>query len=154
MLPLLAWLVLTACGGGRANDSAAAGVTPVATPSSAASANTGADSTVVLPAAALPALQAPSLPRAGLTAADLAVLITEGDPLSVAIALAYQRARGIPEANMVRVRVPAGSDQISAADFAVLKAAIDARLPVQAQAMLVTWTQPSRVVGSWSAVVI
>ena len=131
ILPLLAWLALSACGGGGASDSAAAGITSAAPP-----------------ATALPALQAPSLPRAGFTAVDLAVLIAEGDPLSEAIGLAYQRARGIPEANMVRVPVPAGSDQISAADFAVLKAAIDARLPTLAQATLVTWTQPSRVVGS------
>ena len=148
MLPLLAWLALTACGGGGASDSAAASVTAVAAASGAASANSGAASTVLLPAAALPALQAPSLPRTGLVAADLAVLIAAGDPLSEAIGRAYQKARGIPEANMVRVQVPAGSDVISAADFAVLKAAIDARLPAQAQATLVTWTQPSRVVGA------
>ena len=148
MLPLLAWLALTACGGGGASDSAAAGVTPVATPSSIPAPPSDVAGATVTPIAVLPALQAPSLPRSGLTAVDLAVLIAEGDPLSEAIGLAYQRARGIPEANMVRVRVPAGSDQISAIDFAVLKAAIDARLPAQAQATLVTWTQPSRVVGA------
>jgi uncharacterized protein (TIGR03790 family) len=46
------------------------------------------------------------------------------------------------------VPVPAGSDSISDSDFATLKAAIDARMPAHVQASLVTWTQPSRVVGA------
>ena len=92
----------------------------------------------------------PTLPRPALAAADLAVLIAEGDALSEAIGLAYQRARGIPDANLVRVPVPAGSDVISESAFATLKAAIDAKLPAQAQATLVTWAQPSRVQGACS----
>jgi uncharacterized protein (TIGR03790 family) len=87
-------------------------------------------------------------PAPSFGASDLAVLIAEGDATSEAIGLAYQRARGIPEANMVRVPVPRGSDVISAAAFTTLKAAIDARLPATAQATLITWTQPSRVAGS------
>lgn len=90
----------------------------------------------------------PVLPRASLEAGDLAVLVAQGDPLSEAVAQAYQQARGIPAAHIIRVAVPAGSDTISDADFATLKAAIDARLPSQVQATLVTWTQPSRVVGA------
>ncbi|KPF53705.1 hypothetical protein D621_09820 [beta proteobacterium AAP51] len=88
----------------------------------------------------------PAAPTA-LRPADLAVLVAEGDATSEAIALAYQRARGIPEANLVRVRVPAGSDVIDSESFNTLKAAIDARLPASVQATLVTWSQPSRVQG-------
>lgn len=95
---------------------------------------------------AAPAL--PTLPRASIGPADLAVLVAEGDALSEAAALAYQQARGIPAANIIRVAVPAGSDSISDSDFASLKAAIDARLPPHVQAQLVTWLQPSRVLGS------
>ncbi len=83
-----------------------------------------------------------------LTATELAVLIAEGDATSEAIARAYQLARGVPEANMIRVTVPARDDAITAADFATLKAAVDARLPANVQATLVTWTRPSRVLGS------
>ena len=83
-------------------------------------------------------------------AADLAVLVAQGDATSEAIARAYQLARAIPEANMIRLPVPGGSDVIGEAAFAVLKAAIDARLPATAQATLVTWTQPSRVQGACS----
>ena len=136
------------------SNPAATPATPTAPATAAAPATLATPAAPAAPAAiaaiaaiALPALQPPSLPRAGLVAADLAVLIAAGDPLSEAIGLAYQKARGIPEANMVRVTVPAGSDVISASDFAGLKAAIDAQLPVRVQATLVTWTQPSRVVG-------
>jgi uncharacterized protein (TIGR03790 family) len=77
----------------------------------------------------------------------LAVLIRSGDATSEAIGLAYQQARRIPEANMIRLTVNAQGDVISSADFAALKSALDARLPATTQATLVTWTQPSRVEG-------
>lgn len=79
---------------------------------------------------------------------ELAILVAEGDTASEAIARAYQKARGVPDANVIRVRVPVSSDEISANDFATLKTAIDARLPGTVQATLLTWTAPSRVVGT------
>lgn len=81
-------------------------------------------------------------------AVELAILVAEGDAASESIARAYQRARGVPEANVIRVPVRTSGDEIGAADFAALKSAIDARLPATVQATLVTWTAPSRVVGS------
>lgn len=87
---------------------------------------------------------------ASLKATELAVLVAEGDATSEAIARAYQQARGIPEANMIRVPVPTTMAFIDAADFATLKSAVDARLPAGVQATLVTWTQPSRVRGTCS----
>ena len=86
-----------------------------------------------------------------LVAANMAVLIAAGDATSEAIGRAYQLARGIPEANMVRVPVAVRSDSMPAADFITLKAAIDARLPARVQATLVTWTRPSRVTGTTPA---
>jgi uncharacterized protein (TIGR03790 family) len=89
-------------------------------------------------------------PPTSLVAADLAVLIRSGDATSEAIGLAYQQARGIPEANMIRLSVntiTARGDVISSTDFATLKTTLDARLPASVQATLVTWTQPSRVEG-------
>jgi uncharacterized protein (TIGR03790 family) len=91
---------------------------------------------------------APGVPASTLSASGLAVLIAQGDATSEAIGLAYQQARGIPEANMIRVAVPAGSDSLSSADFMAVKTAIDARLPASVQATLVTWSRPSRVVGA------
>ena len=90
-----------------------------------------------------------SLPARAITPADLAVIVAANDPLSPSIASYYQTVRGIPVANIIRVNLPAvGSDTISNADFATLKAAIDAQLPSGIQATLLTWTQPSRVVGA------
>lgn len=90
-------------------------------------------------------------PAPSLAATELAVLIADGDPTSEAIALAYQKARGIPDANLIRLAVPRGSDSISTADFATLKASLDAKLPATVQATLLTWTQPSRVAAPVAA---
>jgi uncharacterized protein (TIGR03790 family) len=79
--------------------------------------------------------------------AELAILVAEGDAAGEAIARAYQRARGVPEANVIRVRLPTTGDVIGDADFVALKATIDARLPATVQATLLTWTAPSRVAG-------
>ncbi len=93
-----------------------------------------------------PALPAPVRT---LGPADLAVLVAEGDATSEAIALAYQQARGIPAANIIRVSgLPTGSDTISAAAFGAIKSRLDAQLPAAVQATLVTWTRPSRVAGA------
>jgi uncharacterized protein (TIGR03790 family) len=91
-----------------------------------------------------------SLPARSINASQLAVIVAAGDPLSEAIANYYQSARGIPAANIIRVTLTTGVDAISATDFAALKAQIDAALPSNVQATLLTWTAPSRVSGSCS----
>ncbi|NVO06194.1 MAG: TIGR03790 family protein [Rhodoferax sp.] len=88
-----------------------------------------------------------TLPAQGL---GPAVIVVQGDATSEAIASYYQSKRGIPEANIIRVNLPTRSDAMSAADFAVLKADLDAKLPSGVQATLLTWTAPSRVAGSCS----
>lgn len=99
-----------------------------------------------------PAVPTPtlSLPRAGITASELAVVILQGDALSEAVGTHYQQARGIPAANVVRVSRSGSGDNISAAEFQTLKTAIEAQLPAGVQALLLTWRQPSRVVGTCS----
>lgn len=89
-----------------------------------------------------------TLPVPALVANDLAVIVAQGDAVSEAVASYYQTTRGIPAANIIRVGVNTASDTISAADFAALKAQVDAKLPAHVQATLVTWAAPSRVVGS------
>jgi uncharacterized protein (TIGR03790 family) len=89
-----------------------------------------------------------SLPTHAIGAGQLAVIVAAGDTLSESIASYYQRARGIPSANIIRVTLTTGADTISAGDFATLKAQIDAALPSNVQATLLTWTAPSRVLGS------
>jgi len=91
-----------------------------------------------------------TLPANGLAPADLAVIVAEGDALSEGVAAAYVAARAIPAANVVRVRVNTNQDSMTAADFALLKSDIDARLPAGVQATLLTWAAPSRVSGACS----
>jgi len=88
-----------------------------------------------------------TLPTNGLAPADLAVIVAEGDALSEGVGAAYLAARGVPTANLIRVKVNTAIDVISAADFALLKADIDAKLPAGIQATLITWAAPSRVFG-------
>lgn len=89
-----------------------------------------------------------SAPAPRLTATQLALLVAEGDATSEAIAQAYARARGVPEANIVRVAVPTSGASLTEAQFQAIKTVLDARLGSNIQALLVTWPQPSRVQGA------
>jgi uncharacterized protein (TIGR03790 family) len=99
---------------------------------------------MVAPVAADP-LARIQLPRTGLTADDLAVIVNDSDPLSRQIADYYQKARGIPPGNMIHVRFPAGRDALSRDEFEQLKAEIDRAAPAHVQAYAVAWTVPYRV---------
>lgn len=81
----------------------------------------------------------------GLGPADLAVIINTSDPLSVAIGNYYLRRRHIPKGNAVYVRFDAARDQLPAAEFARLKAAVDRQVPRHIQAFALTWARPYRV---------
>jgi uncharacterized protein (TIGR03790 family) len=98
-------------------------------------------------ASSMPAILTLSLPERAIGPDNLAVIVAAGDPLSESIARYYQTARGIPAENIISVDLKIGTDTISSADFAKLKAQIDAKLPGNIQATLLTWTAPSRVVG-------
>ena len=85
------------------------------------------------------------VPRTGITAAELAVLVNDDDPLSVSVAAYYVTARGIPAQNVVHLHVGSGAS-LSVASFTPLKTQVDAALAgTAAQAMAITWTQPYAV---------
>jgi uncharacterized protein (TIGR03790 family) len=131
LLPRLVLMLLSACGGGG-GDSGASGGTG----------GGGIGQTLTL-----------TLPSSGLAPTELAVIVAEGDALSEAVGAAYVAARGVPAANLIRVKVSTASHSLSAADFALLKSDIDAKLAAAApgvQATLLTWAMPSRVVGACS----
>ena len=44
-----------------------------------------------------------SLPRTGLVPDELAVIVNDDDPLSQQVSSYYQKARGIPAANMIHL---------------------------------------------------
>ena len=86
------------------------------------------------------------LPTHAIGPGQLAVIVNTNDVLSVQVAGYYQQKR--PAVSLIQVALATGSDTISSANFAILKAAVDAQLPSGIQATLLTWAQPSRVVGS------
>jgi uncharacterized protein (TIGR03790 family) len=83
------------------------------------------------------------LPSTGITADELAVLVNDDDPQSVAVANAYVAARQIPEANLVHVVLPV-KGVVSKEEFASVEAKL-AELDDSIQALAITWTWPYRV---------
>jgi uncharacterized protein (TIGR03790 family) len=84
-------------------------------------------------------------PAAALTGKELGLIINAADPLSVRIGEYYARMRQIPAQNILRIRITDGGATLSAEEFAVLKADIDARTPKAVQAYALTWVTPERV---------
>ena len=90
-------------------------------------------------------LQHISLTRTGLTPEDIAIIINDSDPLSRQVGSYYQRARQIPEVNVIHLRFPPDRTTLTATEFKQLKAKIDRLTPEHVQAFAVAWTAPYRV---------
>src|ERR1700755_2873453 len=94
-----------------------------------------------------------SVPRSSIQASEIAVLINDNDPQSVEIANYYQRVRNIPDQNMVHLNFDQNkiypnftmNHGIDPADFAALKAQVDAALGPEIQALVISWSQPFRI---------
>lgn len=80
----------------------------------------------------------------GFGPADIGVVINIGDPQSVAVGAAYQKARSIPAANVVQLNFSTG-EVLAQADFFPAYAAMTAALPATVQALALTWLWPYRV---------
>jgi uncharacterized protein (TIGR03790 family) len=80
-----------------------------------------------------------------LQAAQLAIVINDDDPNSVAVGEYYRRRRAIPDANVVHVKIPGKPRQLDAEQFAELKEQIDTHLGPEIQAVLMIWTAPYAV---------
>lgn len=85
------------------------------------------------------------LPRTGLTARDLAVIVNDDDPLSRQIGDYYQQARHIPDANMIHVRFPPHRSTLSQEEFGHLRDEINRMTPDHVQAYAIAWAAPYRV---------
>ena len=85
------------------------------------------------------------LPPSGLTTAQLAVVINDADPLSREIGEAYQRLRGIPADNVLRVKIPSPPPRLSPKIFTKVRAKLVAATPPGVQAYVLAWNQPYRV---------
>lgn len=109
----------------------------------------GARRTVFLLAilAAVTATAAPTvlLPKTGLDATELGVVINDDDPLSRQIGEYYVSRRGVPAANVVRVRFPAAVTALTHEEFARIRSEVLARTPAGVQAWALAWAAPYRV---------
>lgn len=94
--------------------------------------------------AVLAVLHAPGA-AAVLKPAELAIVINEDDPDSVAVGDYYRQRRDIPAANVVRVRIPGKPQRLTPAQFRLLKEEIDSKLGPGVQAVLMVWTAPYAV---------
>lgn len=88
---------------------------------------------------------ASALSTASFTANDLAIVVNDADPLSVAIADYYRRKRSIPPGNILHVRVDATQVALSAQEFLALREDLKASTPAHVQAYALTWVKPYRV---------
>ena len=84
-------------------------------------------------------------PFVSLDRRHVALVINSADPLSEAIGRAYQKARSIPPAQVIRVRFPPGQTSLSPARFRSLKAQVDRRTPRHVQLFAIAWPAPYRV---------
>jgi uncharacterized protein (TIGR03790 family) len=84
-------------------------------------------------------------PQPGLSAEQLAVIVNDDDPDSVAIAAYYREKRGIPAANLIHVRFQPGRSTLAREEFDALKREVDRATPRHVQAYALTWAQPWRV---------
>lgn len=80
-------------------------------------------------------------PRSRIDDAELAVLVNDNDPQSVAVADYYMSARGLPAANLIHLSFPV-TDVMTQADFELAYADMQAELPDGIQALAISWTWP------------
>lgn len=101
---------------------------------------------LALPLAPLAAHAQPQvlLPRTGLAADEVAVIVNEDDALSRRVAEYYGKARGIPAGNVIRLRFAPGRTALPKDEFLRLKREIERMTPAHVQAYAVAWTLPYR----------
>ncbi len=136
---LLFAMTLSACGDDDGSTDAGAGDAPfdVGARDDAPVIDAGVDAP-----SADPVVQ---LPRTAIEADELAVLVNDMDPQSVALGEAYVAMRGVPEANVVHLSFEVTGAVMDEATFDTQYAAVQAALPDTVQAQLITWTTPYRV---------
>jgi uncharacterized protein (TIGR03790 family) len=93
------------------------------------------------------------VPRGSIQISEIAVLINDNDPQSVEVASYYQQVRNIPSRNMIHLNFDqkkiypgfTSNQGIDPAEFAALKAQVDAAAGPEIQAFVVSWSRPFRI---------
>lgn len=93
------------------------------------------------------ALQATSAAAqsSGVSAQTLGVIVNMEDAQSREVAEFYRKRRGIPAANIIKVRFRADTNTLSEQEFRRIKQQVDERTPAAIQAYALTWVRPYRV---------
>lgn len=86
-----------------------------------------------------------TLPRTGISADEVALLINDDDPISIRTGEYYLNARHIPPENVIHLRIANGRSAMSKDEFSTIKQQIDGAIPAHIQAFAVAWTSPYRV---------
>jgi len=82
---------------------------------------------------------------AKISASQVAIVINMNDADSRLIAEYYQKKRGIPEANLIKVRLPADKNSISEKEFKKAYLQIKKQTPDKVQYYALAWSKPYRV---------
>lgn len=93
------------------------------------------------------------VPRSGIQPSEVAVLINDNDPQSVEVASYYQQVRKIPSRNMIHLKFDQdkmypgfkSNNGLDPAEFAEIKAQVDAAAGPEIQAFVVSWSRPFRI---------
>jgi uncharacterized protein (TIGR03790 family) len=93
------------------------------------------------------------VPRSSIQTSEIAVLINDNDPQSVEVASYYQQVRKIPSRNMIHLNFDqnkihpglTSNNGMDPAEFAALKAQVDAAAGPEIQAFVVSWSRPFRI---------
>lgn len=80
-----------------------------------------------------------------LDSRHLGLVINTADPLSEAIGIDYQRRRGIPEEQVIRVRLPVGQPQMSPEQFQQVFREVQRWTIGRIQVYALAWTEPYQV---------
>jgi len=93
----------------------------------------------------LPMAQAQFAASSSLWPSQLALVVNDDEPNSVAIGEYYRSARGIPAENVVHVRIPNRPRRLDAARFKQLREQINDQLRPNVEAVLMVWSAPYAV---------
>ena len=91
------------------------------------------------PRSAPPSAEGPLEPR------HLAIVVNDADPLSVRIGRYYQRRRGIPADQVIRVSLPVDRGTLEPERFEAVYRQVRRRTPPHVQVYALAWTRPWRV---------
>jgi uncharacterized protein (TIGR03790 family) len=86
-----------------------------------------------------------SIDQPGLTADQLGVIVTDNDPDSLATASYYKERRGIPDADLIHVRLTPDQPNLPQRTFEHITRIVDKAALAKIHAFALTWARPYRV---------